>query len=92
MVIRKRLRRTVKLKRVPELSPEEKSELNKIGNTEDLMGEKSTEESLFGNIKITQLRKSLIQKGYLKRQSNGYVTPTTKGWNWYFAKGKISGV
>jgi hypothetical protein len=83
------------------LNPLEKIELNKIGNTESIMGEKTELKSMFGNPKITALRKSLLRKGFLKKITPITLTDGTKvervtlsklGLNWYYAKGKMKKV
>ena len=69
----------------------EKDELNKIGNTIDIMGEKVELESMFGNKRVTELRKSLLDKKYLRRTKTKdnitFITLSKNGWNWYYAKG-----
>ena len=77
---------------VGKLSLSEKDELNKLGNTIEIVGETPELESMFGNKKVTQIRKSLLDKGFIKKidtDSRGITTIdlSDKGWNWYHAKG-----
>jgi len=85
-----------KFKKEVRLTFLEKNELNKIGNTEAIMGEKTELESMFGNPRVTALCKSLLQKGYLRKIKPIILTDGTKvervtlskgGWDWYYAKG-----